>query len=303
MSHLLRKLRITPVVALSLSSLLWSGNFIVGRALRDEVEALTLNYWRWVIALVILLPFSFPAVRQQLSSFKQHWKFAVMLAITGIAGFHVCVYKALQTTNAINALLFLSISPFMIIIGTRLVYKDRINALQITGITLSLAGVVGLLTHGEPQRLRSFEFNMGDIWMLLAVALWSIYSVILKRKPGQFTQNVLLNYTIIFGVMIMTPFYLASASENIRFGLTVLNIGGLLYISIFSSLVAYFCWNYGVIKLGPNTAGSFLHLMPLFGAMLSVLFLGEGIKVYHLVGAVFIATGLIISNRFQARTI
>jgi len=292
---------VSPALALSLSSFLWSGNFIVGRALRDAVDPLTLNYWRWVIALLILLPFSLSVLKQQYPVIRQYWKFITMLAITGIAGFHFCVYRALQTTYAINAILFLSISPLMIILGSRLAYKDRINVWQLIGILLSLAGVVGLLTHGELQRLRILQFNTGDLWMLLAVVLWSVYSVILKRKPQELSQTVLLNSTVIFGVIMMTPFYLLFMVESAQFELTLLNISGLLYISIFAAIVAYFCWNYGVSRIGPNSAGSFLHLMPLFGAVLSVILLGEGIKGYHLAGAAFIATGITISSRFKER--
>lgn len=301
MSKLARKLTLSPALALSLSSLFWSGNFIVGRALREEVDPLTLNYWRWVIALLILLPFSLPVLWQHVSTIRQYWKFIIMLAITGIVGFHFCVYRALQTTYAINALLFLSISPLMIIVGSRLAYKDRINSWQLMGILLSLAGVVGLLTHGDPQRLRNLQFNSGDLWMLVAVVLWSVYSVILKRKPQQLSQTVLLNSTIIFGVIIMTPLYFSSMVEGTEFELTALNIGGLLYISIFAAIVAYFCWNYGVSRIGPNSAGSFLHLMPLFGAVLSVIFLGERIMAYHLLGAAFIAAGIGISSRIRAQ--
>lgn len=292
-----RNLLASPVIALTLSSLFWSGNFIVGRALRDEVEALTFNYWRWMIALLILLPLSIKGVRQNILAIRRYWRFVLILSVTGIVGFHVCVYQALKTTNAINALLFLSISPLLIIVGSRFAYEDKINHWQVIGILLSLVGVIGLLTHGEPARLRSLQFNVGDMWMLVAVVLWSAYSVILKRKPQRLSQTALLNGTAAFGVVVMTPFFLMLMPDGIGIELTMPNIAGLLYISIFASVISYFCWNYGVNGLGPNTAGSFLHLMPLFGAILSVIFLGEGIMIFHLVGATFIAAGIAISKR------
>ncbi|WP_455199033.1 DMT family transporter [Kaarinaea lacus] len=298
-----RNLLASPVIALCLSSLLWSGNFIVGRALRDEVEALTLNYWRWLIALLLLLVLGFSRTRQNFSALRRHWFFMVVLSLTGIVGFHLCVYQALKTTYAINALLFLSISPLLIILGSRLAYKDSINYWQVTGVMLSLAGVIGLLTQGDLQRLGSLQFNVGDIWMLVAVALWSAYSVILKRKPEPLSQSALLNGTAAAGVVIMTPLYLMTMTDGIGMALTLPNISGLLYVSVFSSVVAYYCWNYGVNKLGPNTAGSFLHLMPLFGAILSVVLLGEEIRSYHLVGAGFIAAGIALSRRAGAGSI
>ena len=286
-----------PQLALALSSLFWSGNFIVGRALRDNVPAIPLNYWRWIIALIILLPFSFKLVRQNTGLLIQHWRFMFILAITGIAGFHIAVYQALHTTTAINAVLFLSISPVMIVIGSRLIFHERIQTLQIMGIIISLGGVVVLLTHATVDNLLALHLNHGDLWMLLAVVLWSIYSVILKQKPQEMPQTVLINGVIIYGIVIMTPLYLMTASSGNNITIDSSTVIGLLYIGIFASIAAYFCWNYGVSKLGPNKAGTYLHLIPLFGAVLSILLLGEQIHSYHIAGAVLIALGIILANR------
>ena len=286
-----------PQLALALSSLFWSGNFIVGRALRDNVPAIPLNYWRWIIALIILLPFSFKLVRENIVLLIQHWRFMLALAITGIAGFHIAVYQALHTTTAINAVLFLSISPVMIVIGSRIAFHERIQTLQIMGIIISLGGVVVLLTHATLDNLLALHLNHGDLWMLLAVVLWSIYSVILKQKPQEMPQTVLLNGVIIFGVVIMTPLNLMMTSLDNNITIDSSTVIGLLYIGIFASIAAYFCWNYGVSNLGPNKAGTYLHLIPLFGAMLSILLLGEQIQSYHIAGAVLIALGIILANR------
>ncbi|WP_455221675.1 DMT family transporter [Kaarinaea lacus] len=286
-----------PQLALALSSLFWAGNFIVGRALRDQVQPIPLNFWRWTIALLIILYFSFRVVRQHRVLLLQHWRFILVLAITGIAGFHIGVYQALQTTTAINALLFLSISPVMIVIGSRLAFHEPILLRQVMGIIISLLGVVALLTHGEPRKLLGLQFNVGDLWMLMSVLLWSTYSVILKQKPVELPQAALLSATIFIGVVVMTPLYIATKSEGFGLEFNYSTVGGLLYISIFASVVAYFCWNYGVSRIGPNRAGAYLHLMPLFGAVLSMVFLGERIRVYHLVGALLIATGIGLASR------
>lgn len=293
----LSKVTFPPALALSLSSLLWAGNFIVGRALRDEIQAVPLNYWRWLIAALILLPFSFKAVRKHAGMILRHWKFLSFLALTGIAGFHIGVYQALHTTTAVNATLFLSMSPVMIIVGSRLVYQDQIKPRQLLGITVSLLGVIALLTHGEPERLLALQFNVGDLWMLLSVTLWSMYSVILKKKPAELPQPVLLNATVLYGLVMMTPLFLMTRSAGLGFTLSTSALLGLLYISVFASVVAYFCWNYGVSRLGPNRAGSFLHLIPLFGAILSLLFLGEGVQGYHIIGALFIGGGILLTSR------
>jgi len=286
-----------PQLALALSSLFWAGNFIVGRALRDQAQPVALNFWRWTIALSILLYFSLPALRQHYQLLLKQWRFIAALAITGIAGFHIGVYQALQTTTAINALLFLSISPVMIVIISRLAFREPIQVRQLLGIIISLLGVVALLTHGDPEQLLRLQFNAGDLWMLMSVLLWSVYSVVLRNKPKELPQVALLASTIIAGVIVMAPLYLITFSEGPRLQLNFATAGGLLYISVFASVIAYFCWNYGVNQIGPNKAGSFLHLLPLFGAVLSVVFLGEMIHIYHLVGAALIAAGIGLTSR------
>jgi len=286
-----------PQLALSLSSLFWAGNFIVGRALRDQVQPISLNYWRWTIAFMLILYFSFGAVRQHRQLLFKHWRLILLLAVTGIAGFHIGVYTALQTTSAINALLFLSITPVLIVIGSRIAFHEAIQLLQLAGIFTSLSGVVVLLVHGELIRLLNLQFNTGDLWMLMAVLLWSIYSVILKHKPHELPQAALLTGTIFLGILVMTPLYFLTKPAGLGIQLSASTICGLLYISLFASVVAYFCWNYGVSRIGPNKAGAFLHLMPLFGAVLSMLFLQEEIRIYHLVGAALIATGIALTNK------
>lgn len=279
-----------------MSSLFWAGNFIVGRALREVIPALALNYWRWTLALLILLPFTWRTLRGNKLQLIRYDRFLLFQAFTGIAGFHVCVYLALQQTTAINALLFLSISPLLILFGSWLCYRTPFSPLQMLGIGVSLAGVLTIITRGELQHMLALEFNRGDVWMLLAVMLWSAYSVMLKRKPHDLGPVVLLDGTVIYGIILMTPFYVMTTPHGLGFALSTGIAAGLLYISLFAAVIAYFFWNYGVAQLGPNKAGVYLHLMPLFGALLSILFLGEGLSLYHLLGAVLIGGGIVLSN-------
>ena len=178
-----------------------------------------------------------------------------------------------------------------------MIYSERINFLQVVGIVISMTGVVVLLTHGEPGRLILLQFNPGDLWMLVAIILWSVYSVMLKIRPRAIPQTGLLAGIVFCGVIIMTPLYLVTGSGEAGIELSMPVLAGLLYISLFASVLAYFFWNFGVDKLGPSRAGSYLHLMPLFGAVLSILFLGEYLHAYHIAGALLIATGIILTHR------
>ena len=289
---------LNPYMALSLASLFWSGNFIVGRALRDDVTPVTLNFWRWFIALLILAPVCIPAIVKQRSLIARCWRLIVLLGITGIAAFHICVYQALRDTTAINALLFLSLTPVTIVIGSWLMYRDPVTRRQAAGIAISLSGAVVIICHGEVVRLVTLKFNHGDLWMLAAMLLWAVYSVALKTKPPQLAQKSMLGATVMVGVTVMLPLYFSVGQPAI--GLLKSGVGplfGLLYISLFASVLSYFFWNRGLHDIGPNKAGVFLHLMPLFGAVLSLLFLGEGLRLYHLAGAIFIFSGIMLSSR------
>jgi drug/metabolite transporter (DMT)-like permease len=285
----------SPRVALALSTLFWSGNFIVGRALRD-VPALTLNFWRWLLAFLILLPFTWRIILRERRHIIRHSPFLVFQALTGIAGFHICVYLALQQTAAINALLFFSTSPLIILFGSRLIHRTPVSRMQIASIVVSLCGVLIILTRGQWELLRAFRFNRGDLWMLLAVTLWSTYSVMLKRKPDNLAPIVLLDGAVLYSIIMMAPFYLLAAPQPAGFHFTSPLLAGLLYISLFASVIAYFLWNYGVAQLGPNKAGVYLNLMPLYGALLSVVFLNESLHGYHLLGAFFISGGIMLSQ-------
>jgi drug/metabolite transporter (DMT)-like permease len=285
------------------SALFWSGNFIVGRALRGEVPPISLNFWRWSVALMILFPLSYSQLRQYKTTLLAEWKIIAMLGLTGIAAFHICVYQALTSTTAINALLFLSTSPMVIVLGSWLFFSERITIGQGVGIIISLLGAVILIAHGDPLVVLNFHFNQGDIWMALAVPLWALYSILLKRRPARLPQIVLLTGSVMAGVAMMLPVYIGSLWMGQTLALNGANIMGVLYISIFASVLAFFFWNRGVAHIGPNRAGMFIHLMPLFGAILSVCFLGEGLAMFHLSGGLFVFTGIVLTSWQKMRPV
>jgi drug/metabolite transporter (DMT)-like permease len=293
-------IQLSPRLLLTGAVLFWAGNFIVGRALRGDIPPVSLNFWRWTTALLILLPLSIAQLRRHRALLLQQWKLILVLGATGVAAFHTSVYLALTTTPAVNALMFLSIAPMVIALVSWLAFRDTITSRQALGIFISLVGALVVIARGDLSVLLALRFNPGDLWMLAAVPLWAVYSVLLKRRPAELPQLTLLTATVIAGVGLLLPLYLWQLWQ-LWHGETMVvnapNLLGLLYIAVFASVVAFLCWNRGVAALGPTKAGMFTYLMPVFGAVLAVLFLGEPIALYHVLGAVFVLAGIALTNR------
>jgi drug/metabolite transporter (DMT)-like permease len=288
---------LSPQVLLTFSALFWSGNFIVGRALRGAIPPVSLSFWCWAIALAILLPLSFVELRQHQTLLLREWKLILALGATGVAAFHSFVYTALTTTPAVNALLFLSLVPMAIAAVSWLVFRDTITLRQIAGILLSVVGALVVIAQGNIATLLALHFNPGDIWMLGAVAIWAIYSVLLKRRPAQLPQLALLTATVIAGVALLFPVYLWQHWRGETMVMTGSNLLGLLYIAVFASVVAFLFWNRSVAEIGPTKAGMYANLLPVFGAVLAVLFLGEPIALYQLLGAVLVFSGIFLTSQ------
>lgn len=287
----------SPYLLLSLTSLIWAGNFIVGRALRNDISAVELNLWRWLIALAILLPLAHKQLGRHWAALIEHWRLLFLLGLSGIAAFHTSVYLALQTTSAVNAVLFLSLSPVIIVAGSRLFYGDAIDRKQSAGIAISLLGAVVLIARGDPGRLTGLRFYAGDLWMVFATFMWSVYSLLLKRKPKALPQLSLLTGSVVWALLMLVVLFIITQQGTSSVVWSAQVAAGLLYVGILASVVAFLFWNRGVTEVGPNKAGVFLHLMPVFGALLSVVFLGEGIAVYHVVGAMLVFSGIALSTK------
>jgi drug/metabolite transporter (DMT)-like permease len=287
----------SPYLLLSLTSLIWAGNFVVGRALRHDISAVELNLWRWLIALAILLPLAHKQLGRHRAVLIEHWRLLFLLGLSGIAAFHTSVYLALRTTSAVNAVLFLSLSPVIIVAGSRLFYGDTIDRKQSAGIAISLLGAAVLIARGDPGRLTGLRFYAGDLWMVFATFMWSVYSLLLKRKPKALPQLSLLTGSVVCALLMLVVLFIITQQGKSSVVWSAEVAAGLLYVGILASVVAFLFWNRGVTEVGPNKAGVFLHLMPVFGALLSIIFLGEGIAVYHVTGAMLVFSGIALSTK------
>ena len=283
----------SPVLALTFATFFWAGSFVVGRAISHHLDPVAITLWRWVISLLIFAPFVWRDGIRHLPVLLREWRLLVGLGATGIALFHPLVWVALQHTSATNALLTFSLSPVAILVCGSLLTGKRPTGREVGGVLASMIGAAVLITRGDLAVIASMGFNVGDLWMLMAVAVWAAYSLLLRRRPSDLPQTLALVSSIVVALPLLFAFtQLMGSSVTLPWSGPVLL--GVAYVAVFASVVSFLFWSHGVAELGPSRAGQFVHLMPVFGAALSFAFLGEPLSVAQIVGAVFVLTGIVL---------
>ena len=283
---------------LVLASLCWSGNFIVGKfATLFEIPPLTLNTFRWISVWLILIPFTFKEIYKNLAYIKKNFFAIAFMGVITISTFNSVVYFALNYTQVINAVLVLAIIPAVTIVLSALMKVEKSNIFQIFGLILSIIGVGSIISNGDVQRIVSLSFNNGDLWMLVCVLSWALYSTLLKKNKFKLSQFSLIQIMVSVGVIFLIPqyFYEQSIGLELNFNKTFFLI--LFYVVVFPAIVAYYCWQKGVEIIGPNRATMFIQLMPLFSAVMAIIIFKEKFELYHFVGATFIVSGIYLSNK------
>lgn len=284
-----------PVIA----TLFWGGNFVAGRATLPEVPPFTLSFLRWSIALFIILPFTYRDIRLNYKKYLQHWKTIMGMGFLGIAAFTVTVYESILHTSAINAAILSSWAPLMIVIVTFFVLKEKINSSQIMGLVLSFLGVMWIVSKGSLEQLSQFQLNIGDLMMLIGNLIWAFYSILVRKSTGHIPGLTGFALSIAAGVLFLLPasiWEMQTHDVNIASGEVV---SSLLYLGIFASVIAFFCWTLTVQNIGPSKASPFLNLVPLFATIFAIILLGEQLEVAQAIGGMFILTGVYVS--FQQR--
>ncbi len=287
-----------PHILLILATLLWAGNFVIGRAITGEIPPLTLSLLRWCLAFLVFFPIAFKYVKRDWLTIKQHWPIVIVLALTGVASFNTLVYIGVYYTTSINASLMNSLTPIFLYILSFAFLKIKVSRNQMIGTTISLVGVLFILTKGSIENLINFSFNIGDLIVIVAVICWSVYSLLVKqyadRLPGFSTFLV----SIGMGAIMLMPFsaYELATMESpiIWSGKT---IGAILYVGILASIVAFLSWNKGVVTIGANRAGIFLNLIPVFATIFATVFLGEQLYAAQIIGGLAVIGGVILTNR------
>ena len=293
----LQRLLDRPYLLLTLTSLFWAGNAVIGRAVVGEIPPVMLAQIRWTMAFVILAPFAWGSVREDLPVIRRHIGMIALLSLTGITAFNTLQYWSLQYTTAINVSVMQSSAPLLIGLWSWALWRDPLSRAQTAGIVISLVGVLAIVSGGDPARLASLALNVGDVVMLTAIAVYAFYSALLRQRPG-IAPISFLAVTIGLGAVMLAPFAAIELAAGSR--IERLSAGGyaaLAYVSIFPSILAYLFFNRGVQIIGANRAGPFFHLIPLFGSVLAIIFLGERPGWHHLIGAVLIIGGVVVAGR------
>jgi drug/metabolite transporter (DMT)-like permease len=295
MQHLLNRFWHSAWTLLALTNLSWAGNFIVGRAVAGQVPPVTLAWWRWTGAFVLGIGFAWPHLRRDGPVLLRHTPILLALSATGIASFNTMVYIGLQDTTAVNALLLQSVMPVVILLWALALYGERPGLFQTAGVAVSLVGVAAIAGRGSPGAPASLSFNIGDVWVMGAVVCYALYAVLLRRRPPVHPLSLLVVLMGIGSIMLL-PFYLFELHDGaaIRGGWP--SYTAIAYMAVLPSLVAYLFFNRGVELMGAARAGQSVHLVPVFGAALAVIFLGERIQAYHAAGIALIGAGIAFAS-------
>lgn len=281
----------SPYLLLTLVALFWAGNAVVGRAARDLVPPFTLALARWSGALLLLAPFAWRTVLADAARLRVHWRIVLLLGLLGVAAFNALLYSGLHYTTATNSLLIQAAIPPLIAAFAFALFRDLTNRRQIAAIALSMTGVVIVVCQGDLNVLLHLKIGLGDGLILIASAAWALYTVLLRKRPAVHPLSFLA-CTFAIAVAAMAPLAVLEAAQGRAVTWGAPTLGAMAYVAVFPSLVAYLLYTRGVDLIGPARAGQFVNLLPLFGAMLSVLLLGEALHGYHLLGGLFIVGGI-----------
>ena len=285
-----------PNVLLSLAVLSWAGNWVIARAMRHDMGPVTMGFWRWSLALLLILPFCLRELRQKWPVIKRDWWRLMVLGALGAVAFNTMVYVGLQFTEATHSTLLNSVVPIYIVVISWLFLGERVSLTQACGIAVSLVGVFVIVSRGDPAFFSTMHINAGDVWIVAAMLLWSIYTVLLRWRPAELSALAFLGAMLVFSVPLLVPFYAWELYQRGSFEVKPATVVALAYYATIPSVIAYLFWNRGVAAVGANRAGLIVHLLPVFTVLLSVAFLGERLLTFHYAGAACIFGGIALTN-------
>ncbi|MDR3361922.1 MAG: DMT family transporter [Desulfovibrio sp.] len=284
-----------------LATIIWSGNFVASRALATLIPPWQFNFWRWVIALIVLAPFALPHLRQDWLGMKKHWRYLSVVALLGITLMNTLVYKAGQTTQSLNMALLVPTSPVVILIFSRILYAEPITPRRLAGLVMVLSGVVLLVSRGDLERLSGLALNSGDFWALGGAFCFGLYSLFVRRRPPEISAIGFNAATFTLGLLFALPFTAAEACLLPTPEISARLLTGVLYAGLGCSFAAYWLWTAAIDNIGPVRAGIMYYSLPVFAAVGSVLLLDEQITAFQVGGGVFIVGGILAATMVPGR--
>jgi drug/metabolite transporter (DMT)-like permease len=288
---------ITGIGLAVLATLIWSGNYVIARGVYKQINPVSLAFYRWATATVILFPFAIRRFSSEWSIIRRSWQYLFWVAFSGIALFNTIVYYAGHYTTAINlALIGTTTSPVISIILARIFLKERIGLMKIGGLILCLVGILFLLSKGDLRNLFTLSFSIGDAWMLVAAFCFSVYVVLVRKKPGGISPVSFLFAIFSLGTLLLLPFFLwqhgAAQVVNWNFKLTA----AILYIGLGASVICYFMWNTAISILGAGRTALFGNLITVFSSLEAVILLNEQFSWIHIISMLLVFAGLLLAN-------
>jgi drug/metabolite transporter (DMT)-like permease len=285
-----------PYLLLSITALCWAGNAIVGRLAAGHIPPITLSFLRWSLAFLILLPFAWKHLARDWSAIRARLGIMVIISITGIGAFNTLQYWALEYTQALNTLLLQSAGPLVVAVWSLVLLGVRLTLAQAAGVLLSLTGVLVILLQGDLSTLSSIQFNKGDLIFIVALVIFGFYSVMTLKRPAIHALSF-AGFTFGCGALCLTPLLVWELATRPIMALNTANLLSLFYVAVFPSTVAYMCYNRGIQLIGANRAAPFFHMVPLFGAVMAMVFLGERPQPFHFIGFALVLTGVFVASR------
>lgn len=289
--------RLNPYLLLTLTSLFWSGNMVIARGLHEAVPPFALAFWRWSIALALVLPFALPHLRSGWQALRDGWLPVVLLGLLSVGGYNTFVYIALQSTTATSAAMLNSFIPIATMALAFILLGKRLSRFESAGAALSLLGVLLIVARGSPETLLGLSLNRGDLWMLLAVMTWGLYTVGLHWRPQGLHPMLMLAAMTVVGLLALAPAFIWEMASGRHIVWSPSSAAAVLYIGALPGFLGYVFFNAGIAAVGPNRGALFIHLMPVFGTILAVIFLGESPQWFHFAGIALVFTGIFLTTR------
>lgn len=280
-----------------LATFIWSGNFIVAKAVNKQIAPISLNFYRWLVAAIIIFPFAIRQFKLEWEAIKQSWHYLFWISLTGIALFNTFVYIGAHHTSAINlALIGTTSSPIMSVLFARIFLKEKIGWMKLTGIMLCLIGVLFLMSKGDSQNLLSLHFGEGDLWVLLAAFCFAVYNTLVKKKPATISPVNFLFVIFSSGTLLVLPFYLWETTQTTSVQWNLNLVLAIIYLGLGASVICFLIWNRAISILGAGRTALFGNLIPIFSSIEAAIFLHEQFTWVHAISMIIVFAGIVLAN-------